>query len=105
MTTTAERLGRTHEQIDAAAAAVETDAGASPVLGAVVQELARKAQKALDGLPGADATGLRMSIVEVEQAADSAKVAAEAHAGVSDAARQAVVDAHLAICILKAKTA
>jgi hypothetical protein len=78
MTTTAERLIRIHEQIDAAAAVVEADAGASPVLSAVVQELARKAQKALADLPGADAAVLRVSIVEVEQAADSAKVAAEA---------------------------
>ena len=105
MTTTAERLIRIHEQIDAAAAAVGADAGASPVLTAVVQELARKSQKALAGLPSADAAVLRVSIVEVEQAADSAKVAAEADTGVSDSARQAVIDAHLAICTLKAKTA
>ena len=104
MATTAVQLTRIHEQIDAAAA-VETDGGASPVLGAVVQELARKAKKALDGLPDADDTGLRLSIVEVEQAADSAKAAVEADDGPSDATRQAVLDAHLAICILKAKTA
>ena len=104
MTTTEERLTRIHEQINAAAGAVEHDAGASPVLGAVVNELARKAQKAIDALPAADDTGLRASIVEVEQAADSAKAAAEADAGVSDAARQAVIDAHLSICILKSKT-
>ncbi len=42
---------------------------------------------------------------EVEQAADSAKAAAEADPGISDSTRQAVVDAHLAICILKGKTA
>jgi hypothetical protein len=105
MTTTAERLTRIQEQIAAAAAAVEADAGASPVLSAVVQELARKAKKAIDGLPGADEAALRVSIVEVEQAADSAKVAAEADIGLSDSARQAVIDGHLAICILKAKTA
>jgi hypothetical protein len=105
MATTAGELTRIHEQIDAAAAAVESDDGASPVLGAVVQELARKAKKALDGLPDADDTGLRLSIVEVEQAADSAKAAVEADDGPSDTTRQAVLDAHLAICILKAKTA
>src|SRR6266545_2185533 len=105
MTTTAERLTSIQEQIDAAAATVEADTGASPVLGAVVQELARKAQKAVDGLPGADDVTLRVSIVEVEQAADSAKAAAEVDLGVSDATRQAVLDAHLAICILKSKTA
>jgi hypothetical protein len=41
--------------------------------------------------------------IELEQAGDSAKVAAEADTGVSDATRQAVLDAHLAICIAKAK--
>jgi len=105
MTTTAERLTDIQEQIDAANAAVGADAGASPVLGAVVNELARKAQKATSELSGADDTSLRTSIVEVEQAADSAKAAAEADPGISDATRQAVVDAHLSICILKAKTA
>jgi hypothetical protein len=72
MTTTAERLIGINEQIEAAAATVEADPGASPVLGAVVRELAHKAQKAVD-------------------------------IGASDTTRQAVVDAHLAICILKAK--
>ncbi len=104
MPTTEERLTRIHEQAIDAAAAVQADAGASPVLVAVVQELSRKTQKAVDGLAGADESALRMSIVEVEQAADSAKAAAEADLGVSDAARQAVIDGHLAICILKTKT-
>ena len=105
MPTTGERLTRIHEQVAAAAEAVAADAGASPVLGAVVQELARKSRKAVDGLPHADEAALRMAIVEVEQAADSAKAAAEADLGVSDATRQSVIDGHLAICILKAKTA
>ncbi len=103
MTTTAERLIGINEQIEAAAATVEADGGASPVLGAVVRELAQKAQKAVDNLPGADALIVRLSIVEVEQAADSAKVAVEVDLGASDSTRQAVVNAHLAICVLKAK--
>jgi hypothetical protein len=103
MTTTAERLISINEQIEAAAATVEADPGASPVLGAVVRELAHKAQKTVDSLPGAGPLVLRLSIVEVEQAADSAKVAAEVDLGASDSTRQAVVNAHLAICILKAK--
>ena len=105
MPTTGERLTRINEQVVAAAAAVAADAGASPVLNAVVEELARKSRKAVDGLEHADETALRMAIVEVEQAADSAKAAAEADPGVSDATRQSVIDGHLAICILKAKTA
>jgi len=103
MTTTAERLIGINEQIEAAAATVEADWGASPVLGAVVRELAHKSQKAVGNLPSADALVLRLSIVEVEQAADSAKVAVEVDLGASDSTRQAVVNAHLAICILKAK--
>ena len=105
MPTTGERLTRINEQVLAAAAAVAADAGASPVLNAVVEELARKSRKAVDGLANADDSALRMAIVEVEQAADSAKAAAEADPGVSDATRQSVIDGHLAICILKAKTA
>ena len=104
-TSTAERLTRINEQVVAAAAAVAADGGASPVLGAVVEEWARKSRKAVDGLAGADDAALRLAIVEVEQAADSAKAAAEADAGASDATRQSVIDGHLAICILKAKTA
>jgi hypothetical protein len=105
MATTAERLTRVYEQIDAAATAVDADSGASPVLTAVVQEWVRKAEKSRDALPDADDEAVRLSIVEVEQAADSAKAAVEADTGPSDATRQAVLDAHLAICILKAKTA
>jgi hypothetical protein len=104
MATTSERLIAIHQQISAAAATVAADPGASPVLDAVVHELARKAQKAFDGLPGADDAALRLSVVEVEQAADSAKAAAEADVGAAEGTRQAVVDAHLAVCILKAKT-
>jgi hypothetical protein len=105
MSTTVERLTRIHEQIDAAAAAVAADDGASPVLSAVVQEMARKAEKSIESLPDADDAALRLTIVEVEQAADSAKAAIEADPGPSDSTRQAVLDAHLAICILKGKTA
>jgi hypothetical protein len=105
MTTTAERFQQVHEQIDSAAAAVAADDGASPILGAVVEELARKSGKALATVADADGAALRLSIVEVEQAADSAKAAVEADPGPSEATRQAVIDAHLAICILTAKTA
>ena len=104
MTTTAERLIEFHAQADALAVGVMADGGASPVLAAVVHELARKAQKALDGLPSADPVAVRLAIVEVEQAADSAKVAVESDTGASDGTRRAVLDAHLAICTLKAKT-
>jgi hypothetical protein len=94
---TEERLREVRSKIDGALEAVRSDRGASPVLIAVVGEFANKAQKAagLDDERGA--------VIELEQAGDSAKVAAEADTGVSDATRQAVLDAHLAICIAKSK--
>ena len=67
------------------------------MLTAVVREFAKKGEKA------AGAEDERTAVIELEQAGDSAKVAAEADTGVSDATRDAVLDAHLAICIAKSK--
>jgi hypothetical protein len=79
---------------------VEADSGASPVLVAVVREfqakLAKAEKHATDGVPGHD------SVMELEQAGDSAKAAAEADAGLSSGARESVLAAHLAICMMKA---
>jgi hypothetical protein len=97
MTTVAEQLREVRAKIDDAVAGVRSDQGASPVLVAVVGEFATKAEKA------AHEDDERAAVIELEQAGDSAKVAAEADAGVSDATRQAVLDAHLAICIAKSK--
>ena len=64
---------------------------------AVVNEFAKKADKAV-------ASGdERIAVIELEQAGDSAKAAAEADSGVSAAARNAVLEAHLAICVAKGK--
>ncbi len=88
------------EKITDAARHVEADGGASPVLVAVVREfqakLAKAEKQATDGVPGRD------SVMELEQAGDSAKAAAEADAGLSSDARESVLAAHLAICKLKA---
>ena len=88
------------EKIADAVRHVEADAGASPVLVAVVGEfqakLAKAKQQATGGVPGRD------SVLELEQAGDSAKVAAEADPGLSSDARESVLAAHLAICKLKA---
>jgi hypothetical protein len=97
VTTTSERLSGAKAKIDAAQEAVDADGGASPVLVAVVREFANKAAKATA------ASDERESVIELEQAGDSAKAAAEADTGLSDAAREAVLDAHLAICVAKAK--
>ena len=88
------------ESIHTAVGRVEADAGASPVLVAVVREfgakLAKAEAQAADGVPAGD------SVIELEQAGDSAKAAAEADTGASRDARESVLAAHLAICKLKA---
>ena len=87
-------------RIGEAARQVEADGNASPVLVAVVREFQAKLAKAealaQDGEPGHD------SVIELEQAGDSAKAAAEADVGLSSDARESVLAAHLAICKLKA---
>jgi hypothetical protein len=61
----------------------------------VVREFAAEANKAT-GNPGRDA------VIELEQAGDSAKAAAEADTGAGERTRETVLDAHLAICMPKA---
>ena len=99
------RLAGVRTRLNAALGATEDDAGASPVLVAVVREfdakLAKAESKANDD--STPAAAVREGIVEAEQAADSAKAAAEADPGVGAEARQAVLDAHYAICVLKAE--
>jgi hypothetical protein len=97
VTTTADRLRDTREKIDSALASVRADQGASPVLIAVVTEFAKKAEKATHS------DDERTAVIELEQAGDSAKAAAEADTGVADTTCQAVLDAHLAICVAKSK--
>jgi hypothetical protein len=97
-----ERFLEFEEQSDRALEMVEADSAASPVLVAVVQELSRKAKKAHAPVTDGNAATMREAIIEVEQAADSAKVAAEADVGARDQTRQVVIDAHLTICLLKA---
>lgn len=85
-----------------AAAALEAttrDEKASPVLVAVVREFADKAGKALEV---AGAGRERDAVVELEQAGDSAKAAVTADTAATEATTSAVLDAHLAICLLKA---
>jgi len=88
------------EKISDAISRIEADKSASPVLVAVVREFQAKLIKAqnhaTDGIPSRD------SVLELEQAGDSAKAAAEADAGLAAEARSSVLAAHLAICKLKA---
>ena len=92
----ADRIEAARVKIYRARSAVETDEGASPVLVAVVKEFAKKADKATTS------PDERVAIIELEQAGDSAK-AAEADPAVSNATRDAVLEAHLAICLAKGK--
>ena len=87
-------------KINDATKQVEADDGASPVLVAVVREFGAKLEKA-QKLAGGGAPA-EASVIELEQAGDSAKAAAEADTGVSSEARESVLAAHLAICKLKA---
>jgi hypothetical protein len=97
VTTVADRLQAVRLKINGARDAVQGDTGASPVLVAVVNEFAKKADKAV-AFPDE-----RAAVIELEQAGDSAKAAAEADSGVSPTARDAVLEAHLAICVAKGK--
>jgi len=94
-------LDDVRDKATAALTAVEGDGGASPVLLAVVREFASKAAKAVK--LGGDREW--EAIVEVEQAGDSAKAAAEADPGAAPATTASVQAAHLAICMLKAGSA
>ena len=91
------RLDEVRTKIGEALRAVEGDDGASVVTVAVVREFDSKGAKA----DRAADDGARDAVIELEQAADSAKVAAAADPGAAAATREAVEAAHLAICILK----
>lgn len=95
-------LREVQDQVTAASRAVASDPAVSPVLTAVVREFSNKAAKAVD-LAGGDRAW--EAVVELEQAGDSAKVAAEADTGAAAGTVAAVQAAHLAICMLKAQLA
>ena len=97
-----DQLAEVAAKISAALRAVDGDGDASPVLVAVVREFDGKAAKATT-LAGRGMKEAREAVVELEQAGDSAKAAAEADAGAGEAAKKAVLDAHLSICVLKSK--
>ncbi|SRR5689334_11186470 len=101
METLDKKLSLLSGHVQDAIAAVGADPGASPVLVAVVRELERKYAKASAGLLTADARLARELVVEVEQAADSAKAAVAADPGVTAATRAQVTLTHDAFCLLK----
>ena len=97
-----QQLSDIEERIDNTVAIMNADSGASGPLRAVVNELHNKTRKARDETRGADERTIRDHIIEAEEAADAAKLAAEADESISEATRQAVLDAHEALCSLKA---
>jgi len=98
-----DQLALLRRHLDRATAAVATSG--SPVARAVLAEFARKLDKLAAAMPTATATPQlsRELIVELEQAGDSAKVAADADTAMSADARKLVEIAHNAICVLKAE--
>ena len=104
METLADKLALIGRHIERATAALGSDSGASPVSRAVLGEFQRKHKKAADGLAGATETGARELVVELEQAGDSAKVAADADTGATADSKKAVEVAHNSICVLKFET-
>jgi hypothetical protein len=102
MSAVAERLPKLEASVQQAVQAVKADGGASPVLAAVIRELEKKLDKARPILQGGDDAKIRESVIEVEQAADSAKAAAEADSGAKEETRAAIIKAHDRVCLLKA---
>src|SRR6266702_3142826 len=99
METIAESLELLDRHIARAVAAAGAD-GSSPVLRAVLGELQRKAGKTRAEL--AAGKPAREYVVELEQAADSAKIGALADPGAAARTKELVTIAHDAICMLKA---
>jgi hypothetical protein len=84
-----------------ALAVVQADGAASPVLAAVVDEFHRKAQKAVSALTNADERIARETIVELEQAADSANAAAAADPGAAESTKETIYAVHGMVCVFK----
>lgn len=95
------RLAAIEEQINHVEGQLGNDAGASPALKAVFEELHRKTRDARETLRGADERTIRDHVIEVEEAADCAMRAAQADEKVSAASRDAVLKVHDALSELK----
>lgn len=100
----AAELARIEEFVDRAVEAVQRDKGASAALKAVVEEFHKQAKAARDDAEEAEEEPIREHIVEVEQAADSAKAAALADENIKGPTREAILAAHEAVSGLKADT-
>ena len=104
MSSIRDQLTEIHARIARAVEAAEADSGATPALKAVVQEFHRVSHKAMGAAAVIDAQATLAPILELEQAGDSAKVAAMACPRISDETRRAIVAAHDAVSELKAES-
>ena|SRR5687767_15744245 len=98
--TTSNQIKEIAQHVEDLTSQASGDQAASPALLAVVGELRNKARQAIEEL-GESETDVRETIIELEQASDSAKRAAQADPGLSEDARKAVLQAHDALCGLK----
>ena len=94
-------MSEVEKGLDASLAALDNDRDASPVLRAVVEEFRRKYLKTRKHILGADATLARESLIELEQAADSARYAALADDRAMPGTRDQIVDTHDWVCTYK----
>lgn len=97
------RLADVEEQIDAISEMIDDESGASPALRAVIEELHRKTREARDDLRAADEESIRDKVIEVEQAADSARRAAEAEEDLGDDLLDAVESVHDRLSAMKSE--
>src|SRR5688572_19989403 len=102
VTIAAEVCSQLDARLDIAEEALAADTAASRVTAGVVAEFRRKLTKSRSLVEQPDAPGHREAVVELEQAADSAKAAALADTGALRATRDAIVSAHDSICWFKA---
>ena len=94
-------LEKASEGLTSSLIALNSDANASPVLLAVVEEFYRKLAKTQDAILGPDERLAREGLIELEQAADSARYAALADTGVAPETRDLIVETHDWVCIFK----
>ena len=87
--------------LSASMAALDADAAASPVLRAVVEEFARKLANKRGPHMGSDERLSREALIELEQAADSARYAALADPGAATDTRDLIVETPDWVCTYK----
>jgi hypothetical protein len=101
--TIGERLTEAEDKITRAIRAVEQDKTATPALLAVLNELGEKCQRTIEDLEDAEEP-VWDHLVELEEAADCAKVAGEAEKGIHDDTRGCIIEAHEFVSGLKSMT-